>query len=44
MLALQADPPPGSFDFLPLMLVALVGLVAIVTVLFLLRRRNRGKD
>jgi hypothetical protein len=44
LLVLQADPPPGAFDFLPLLLIALVGLVAIVAVLFVLRHRNRDRD
>jgi heme/copper-type cytochrome/quinol oxidase subunit 2 len=33
----------GDFNFLPLMLVVLVALIAMVTILFVIRGRRRKK-
>lgn len=41
---LDVAPAPGDFSFLPLLLVVLLALIAMVTVLFVVRsRRNKGK-
>ncbi len=43
-LPLDIAPAPGDFDFLPLLLVALLAIIAMMTVLFLVRgRRNKRK-
>jgi hypothetical protein len=41
---LDVAPTANDFSFLPLLLVALLAIVAMITTLFLVRsRRNKGK-